>query len=262
MVSQRTEIPSCSRPQGKALPPSRQEPCVVLKRSYDDKRVSQHRAAGGRLPRNRSMVCGETTDCPLPPLGSRGRGPWSGRGCQRVKPRLVSPFEKKKVVSQRTEIPSCGLRQGKALIRISIRSRGSPLRGSVGMTVRVGRRDGKVRAGAGWTVEIPEWQELYLVPKTPHECQQSLNTEQLAVGTAQPVDGMRKHPRPSEQKTAAGQSPAAVAVSGVSPRPWPTAARHFINKRWGYETEDKLTRRKRSRCPCPSPWPRGRAWRT
>ena len=212
------------------------------------------------------MVCGETTDCPLPPLGSRGRGPWSGRGSQRVKPRWFRPLKSEGCFPKdRDSFVWSAPRQSPAIPDSSgfaLRSRGSPLRGSVGMTVRVGRRDGKVRAGAGWTVEIPEWQELYLVPKTPHECQQSLNTEQLAVGTAQPVDGMRKHPRPSEQKTAAGQSPAAVAVSGVSPRPWPTAARHFINKRWGYETEDKLTRRKRSRCPCPSPWPRGRAWRT
>ena len=32
-----------------------------------------------------------------PPSGSRGRGPWSGRGSQRVKPRLVSPFEKRRL---------------------------------------------------------------------------------------------------------------------------------------------------------------------
>ena len=47
--------------------------------------------------RGRSMACEETNDGPLPPVGSRGRGPWSGRGSQRVKPRLVSPFEKRRL---------------------------------------------------------------------------------------------------------------------------------------------------------------------
>ena len=34
---------------------------------------------------------------PAAPMGSRGRGPWSGRGSQRVKPRLVSPFERRRL---------------------------------------------------------------------------------------------------------------------------------------------------------------------
>ena len=96
--------------------PGWQRSWFALKTSYDDKKVSHHRAAGGRLRRGRSMVCeGGLTPAPSPPSGSRGRGPWSGRGSQRVKPRLVSPFEKRRLLWQRTKIPSCRRPQGKAL---------------------------------------------------------------------------------------------------------------------------------------------------
>ena len=59
--------------------------------------VSQHRAAGGRWVAAGRWYAKKPTTAPSPPLGSRGRGPWSGRGSQRVKPRLVSPFERRRL---------------------------------------------------------------------------------------------------------------------------------------------------------------------
>ena len=75
---------------------TRAQPCVVLKKPYDANSPSSP-SSWRSVRRGRSMVCEETNDCPLPPVGSRGRGPWSGRGSQRVKPRLVSPFEKRRL---------------------------------------------------------------------------------------------------------------------------------------------------------------------
>ena len=79
-----------------SLPPWWKGPCPALKKPYDDKRVSKP-SSWRSVGRGRSMACEETNDGPLPPVGSRGRGPWSGRGSQRVKPRLVSPFEKRRL---------------------------------------------------------------------------------------------------------------------------------------------------------------------
>ena len=80
-----------------ALPPWWKGPCPALKRSYDEKIISQHRAAGGRCIAAGRWYAKAPSPVPSPPLGSRGRGPWSGRGSQRVKPRLVSPFEKRRL---------------------------------------------------------------------------------------------------------------------------------------------------------------------
>ena len=79
---------------------TRAQPCVALKKPYDDKRVSHHRAAGGRCIAAGRWHAKAPSPAPSPPLGSRGRGPWSGRGSQRVKPRLVSPFEKEGCLSK------------------------------------------------------------------------------------------------------------------------------------------------------------------
>ena len=59
--------------------------------------VSHDRAAGGRCIAAGRWYSKAPTIARCPPLGSRGRGPWSGRGSQRVKPRLVSPFEKRRL---------------------------------------------------------------------------------------------------------------------------------------------------------------------
>ena len=58
---------------------------------------SLNRAAGGRCIAAGRWYAKASTIVPGPPMGSRGRGPWSGRGSQRVKPRLVSPFEKRRL---------------------------------------------------------------------------------------------------------------------------------------------------------------------
>ena len=60
-------------------------------------KVSHHRAAGGRCIAAGRWYAEGATIARCPPSGSRGRGPWSGRGSQRVKPRLVSPFEKRRL---------------------------------------------------------------------------------------------------------------------------------------------------------------------
>ena len=57
----------------------------------------QNRAAGGRCIATGRWYAKAPATTPSPPLGSRGCSPWSGRGSQRVKPRLVSPFEKRRL---------------------------------------------------------------------------------------------------------------------------------------------------------------------
>ena len=78
--------------------PGWQRSWFALKTSYDDKKVSHHRAAGGRCVAAGRWYAKAPSPAPSPPSGSRGRGPWSGRGSQRVKPRLVSPFEKRRLL--------------------------------------------------------------------------------------------------------------------------------------------------------------------
>ena len=75
---------------------TRAQSCVVPKTSYDANRMATP-SSWRSVHRGRSMACESTLACPLPPVGSRGRGPWSGRGSQRVKPRLVSPFERRRL---------------------------------------------------------------------------------------------------------------------------------------------------------------------
>ena len=72
------------------------KPCLALKKPHDANRTPKP-SSWRSVHRGRSMVCEETIDYSQPPMGSRGRGPWSGRGSQRVKPRLVSPFEKRRL---------------------------------------------------------------------------------------------------------------------------------------------------------------------
>ena len=76
--------------------PGWQRSWSARKTLYDANSISSP-SSWRSVGRGRSMVCESTYDCPLPPSGSRGRGPWSGRGSQRVKPRLVSPFEKRRL---------------------------------------------------------------------------------------------------------------------------------------------------------------------
>ena len=113
----------------------------------------QNRAAGGRCIATGRWYAKAPATTPSPPLGSRGCSPWSGRGSQRVKPRLVSPFEKRRLFLK-----------GQGFLRVvCARARFSLLKwqrprvgdpsnrpaGSVGMTVRASRRDSGARPGAG-----------------------------------------------------------------------------------------------------------------
>ena len=70
---------------------------ALFSKSHTMTKESLNRAAGGRCIAAGRWYAKAPSPVPSPPVGSRGRGPWSGRGSQRVKPRLVSPFEKRRL---------------------------------------------------------------------------------------------------------------------------------------------------------------------
>ena len=70
---------------------------ALLSKSDTMTKESLNRAAGGRCIAAGRWYAKAPSPVPSPPLGSRGRGPWSGRGSQRVKPRLVSSFERRRL---------------------------------------------------------------------------------------------------------------------------------------------------------------------
>ena len=141
----------------------------LLSKSDTMTKESLNRAAGGRCIAAGRWYAKAPSPVPSPPVGSRGRGPWSGRGSQRVKPRLVSPFEKRRLFFKgqgflRVVCPKARF----SLPRQQRFQHGDPSTRyySLGMTDRVGRRDSGVTTRAQPCVVL---KRLYDVnsPSTP-----------------------------------------------------------------------------------------------
>ena len=118
---------------------------------------SLNRAAGGRCVAAGRWYAEKPTTARCPPLGSRGRGPWSGRGSQRVKPRLVSPFEKRRLSPKGQGflrvVCARARHRGRKVTRISgWRSLGSFH--SLGMTVILSRWDFLVKRALVCTQKV------------------------------------------------------------------------------------------------------------
>ena len=135
-----------------SLPPWWKGSCGILKKSYDVNGLPKP-SSWRSVHRGRSMVCEGGNDYSQSPVGSRGRGPWSGRGSQRVKPRLVSPFEKRRLSPKgqkflRVVCPKAGFCLSRQQ-RFRVGDPSNRPAGSVGMTVIWNRRDSSVAAAAG-----------------------------------------------------------------------------------------------------------------
>ena len=145
------------------------------------------------------MVCEKPTIDRCPPMGSRGRGPWSGRGSQRVKPRLVSPFEKRRLFFKGQKFLRVVDPKAKFCPPRRLRFRvGDPSNRPFGLRRddnREGRRNSGVRAGTGSGAGIPWWKGPCPTLKKSYDDKRVSKPSSWAVGAARPVDGMRKHQR-------------------------------------------------------------------